>query len=614
MAGDLSIQERLLVKGAPGTPRKAIDGQETGRVLHRYGDRVRIVEPLPGAREEEEGPLDPGTRARLSPVEALGLAAFQLRSSPAYAQAKSQRPRQGQPWNFPPGGCARTPQADQVRALRALAGPTSAYLEGSVAVGVVIVGGPGGLQFSAAEQAKVVAEVQNGLSYYAGTYPAAGLSFTYDIQLVQLNVAPDPNAPDLEGLWRNPAMVSLGYPGSGEGVTQYIEHLRQQFQTRWTYCAFFTKYPVSWFAYAFVGGPYLVMHYDNDGWGPDNIDRVFAHESGHIFMCPDEYASSGCSCGGSHGRWGKPNSNCENCAPGGGVPCIMKGNDWSMCTVTPAHLGWMAARLVASHSRKTLDVANASTQNGAHLIQYRYHGGENQLFRPDPLPGGYFRFVCQHSGKVLDVEGASLANSAPLIQYDWHGGDNQQFRIEPLKDGNVRIIAKHSGKVLDVAYGSTSDSALVIQYDWHGSSNQRWLMTAPIVAKHSGKVLDVEGASSSSGAHIVQFAYHGRADELFRPEPLGDGCYRFVSQLSGKVLDVEGASMANSAPLIQYDWHGGNNQRFRIEPLGDGNVRIVARHSGKVLDVAYGSSNDSAPVIQYDWHGGNNQRWLVPHW
>ncbi|HEU4751793.1 MAG TPA: hypothetical protein VFU47_01715, partial [Armatimonadota bacterium] len=45
--------------------------------------------------------------------------------------------------------------------------------------------------------------------------------------------------------------------------------------------------------------------------------------------------------GGSWGRFGRPNSNCENCAPGGGVPCLMRGNTWDMCSVTPAHLGWL---------------------------------------------------------------------------------------------------------------------------------------------------------------------------------------------------------------------------------------------------------------------------------
>ena len=41
------------------------------------------------------------------------------------------------------------------------------------------------------------------------------------------------------------------------------------------------------------------MQYAIDGWGPNNIDRVFAHETCHIFNAPDEYAASGCDCGGA---------------------------------------------------------------------------------------------------------------------------------------------------------------------------------------------------------------------------------------------------------------------------------------------------------------------------
>ena len=73
------------------------------------------------------------------------------------------------------------------------------------------------------------------------------------------------------------------------------------------------------------------MDYANDGWGPDNIDRVLAHETGHIFGCPDEYASSGCNCGGAWGRFGEANSNCENCAGAAGVGCLMRANESKMC-------------------------------------------------------------------------------------------------------------------------------------------------------------------------------------------------------------------------------------------------------------------------------------------
>lgn len=622
MAGDLPIQERLSIRRGPaGDQELRPDRKEPGRALHVYGERVRILEQGVGAKVEEgDGePRDRGQDALLTGLteaEALGVSAFLLRQSKGYVKAKARRPREGETWDFPQGGCiVATPSQGKEAELAPAGAPTSAYLEGTVSVGVVIVEGPtAALQFTAAERTKIVAEVQNGLSFFASTNPFAGLTFFYDIRFVRLTVAADPSAADLEGRWRDPAMAALGFPASWAGVSQYVESLRTRFHTRWGYCAFFTRYPLFHFAYAGIGGPRLVMHYDNDGWGPENIDRVFAHETGHIFMCPDEYAGSGCSCGGNWGRWGKPNSNCENCAPGGGFSCIMKGNTWDTCTVTPAHLGWVAPRLFVKHSGKALDVGGVSMANGAHIIQWTYHGGENQQFRPDPLGDGTYRLVAQHSGKVLDVAGGSTANGAPLIQWDWHGGDHQRFRIESLGDGRVRLVAKHSGKVLDIAGGSTANGAQLIQWDWHGGDNQRFLITAPVVARHSGKVLDMAGASTANGAQLIQWDYHGAANQIFRPEPVGGGYYRFVDQQSGKVLDVAGVSTANGAHIIQWDWHGGDNQRFRIEPLGDGHVRVVAKHSGKVLDVAGISTANGAPIIQWDWHGGDNQRWLMPRW
>lgn len=118
------------------------------------------------------------------------------------------------------------------------------------------------------------------------------------------------------------------------------QSLRTSLGTDWAYVAFFTKYRLRHFAYALRDAARLVMNFANDGWGPDNIDRVFAHETGHIFGAPDEYASARCTCGGAFGHFGHPNANCETCAPGGGVSCIMRANDWSMCAETPFHLGY----------------------------------------------------------------------------------------------------------------------------------------------------------------------------------------------------------------------------------------------------------------------------------
>ena len=178
--------------------------------------------------------------------------------------------------------------------------PTSSRLTGRVAVGIVIVEGPtADLKFTAAERTKVVAEVQNGLTWLGSQSSPGGISWSYDIRIVTLTTKPnaaDASLAQKEARWRDPAMQQLGFATGMAGVQAYVNGLRTRLNTDWAYCAFFVKYPVGHFAYASLGGPRLVMHYANDGWGPDNIDRVFAHESGHIFGAPDEYSSSGCSC------------------------------------------------------------------------------------------------------------------------------------------------------------------------------------------------------------------------------------------------------------------------------------------------------------------------------
>jgi hypothetical protein len=635
MAGDLPFVESLVVVGdveeearaAAAAPEPTPTTQPPGRVLHYYGERVRVLAPTLAEEFGAEVAVgEPAARnlaadvsadvlAGLSETEQLGIAALQARLSEEYREAKAHRPRQGEEWDMA-GGCAEygvSAAPEEAGAPVPPGAPTSAYLEGRVAVGVIMVEGPtADLQFSAAERTKVVAEVQNGLSYLATANPAAGVSFAYDIRVVRLAVTADPGAADLEGRWRNPAMSALGFAADFGGVGAYVRDLRTRLGSRWAYCAFFVKYPVVHFAYASIGGPRVVMQYANDGWGPDNIDRVFAHETGHIFNAPDEYSSSGCDCGGAWGRFGKPNLNCERCAPGGGVMCLMKGNDWTMCPVTPAHLGWMPSRLVAKHSLKVADVTGGSTGDGALLIQWPYHGGENQAFRPDHVGGGWYRLVALHSTKVLDVEGGSTANGARLLQWPWHGGDNQLFRIEGVGDGFARITAKHSGRVLDVTGFSTDNGAQIIQWDYHGGPNQRWCLAAAVPAAHSGQVLDITGGSTSNGALLIQWPYHGGANQAFRFERIAGGWYRIVAQHSGLVLDVEGGSTANGARLLQWPWHGGANQQFAVNGLGDGNVRITARHSGRVLDVFGASQDNGAQIIQWDWHGGPNQRWLVP--
>jgi len=79
---------------------------------------------------------------------------------------------------------------------------------------------------------------------------------------------------------------------------------------------------------------------------------------------------------------------------------------------------------------------------------------------------------------------------ATIIQWPWHGGDNQRFLVDQQSDGSWKISAKHSNLVLDVRGGSVDKGADIIQWPWHGGGNQRFnIQPAYISGSEVDKVL-----------------------------------------------------------------------------------------------------------------------------
>lgn len=132
--------------------------------------------------------------------------------------------------------------------------------------------------------------------------------------------------------------------------------------------------------------------------------------------------------------------------------------------------------VVARHSGKCLDVFDASTVNGANVIQWTCIGDTNQQWQIIPIGDGYLKFVARHSGKVLAVQAASNANGASIVQSTDAGTAPQQWQIIDVGGGYVRIMARQSGKALDVANASTADGTQIIQWDYVGATNQQWLL------------------------------------------------------------------------------------------------------------------------------------------
>ncbi len=159
--------------------------------------------------------------------------------------------------------------------------------------------------------------------------------------------------------------------------------------------------------------------------------------------------------------------------------------------------------LLAAHSGEALDVAGASLDDGAPLIQWPDSHGLNQRWAPMPF-GNAWVFVNLNSNKVLDVAGSSTENGAPLVQQHWAGSTSQVWLLVPFNAGLFVFVNFASGKVMDVASGSTGDGAAVIQWDWNGGANQLWhgtpsrLIDRIADTQGATKVITVESASWSS--------------------------------------------------------------------------------------------------------------------
>jgi hypothetical protein len=194
----------------------------------------------------------------------------------------------------------------------------SEYMIGDVAVGIILLESNGVIDSNSenwmpAEESNVVSEIQAGLNWWATREPKAKLTFTYDIHFkVPTGYEPimrsgSTGSPSGESLWISDAMTYLGYaryPSYFDNVKDYDNAIRTTLNTDWAYTIFVVDssndadgvFSDGTFAYAYVGGPFSVMTYKNDGYGIANMDAVIAHETGHIFYALDQYTQANSPC------------------------------------------------------------------------------------------------------------------------------------------------------------------------------------------------------------------------------------------------------------------------------------------------------------------------------
>jgi chitinase len=125
------------------------------------------------------------------------------------------------------------------------------------------------------------------------------------------------------------------------------------------------------------------------------------------------------------------------------------------------------------HSGSCMDIAGASTADGAQIQEYACNGSAAQTFQTVALDSTYFRVVSPQSGKCLDVAANGTANGTKVDLYTCNGTSAQAFKFA-ASGSNYQIVGKQSGKCLDVTAASSANGTKVDLYTCNGTNAQLW--------------------------------------------------------------------------------------------------------------------------------------------
>lgn len=344
-----------------------------GKVVHLYPPHVAVaylpaeaeaaLAGAPGIVGVRRGRVSLDEVAGYGPAARVAAEAWNASLEPqaTIAPRPGERPPQAPPNDVRVAPKASAPPGTAPAAAAPGYYDTSEYMIGDVAVGIILPESSGAAEDwdygPAGRRQLVVSEIQAGLDWWAANEPGAELTFVYDVHY-DVPTAHEPIALSSqdEGVWIGEAMSGLGYGGAASYFTKvysYLNDLRARYHTDWAFAIFVADsyqddgyFADGTFAYGYLGGPFLVMTYDNDNWGIANMDTITAHETGHIFLALDEYAGAGAACTDYSGYLWVPNQNSLYPAPsscGLNQDCIMRSAHAlpaPVCPYTRGQVGW----------------------------------------------------------------------------------------------------------------------------------------------------------------------------------------------------------------------------------------------------------------------------------
>ena len=300
---------------------------------------------------------------------------------------------------------------------------TTEFLLGSVGVAIVFPESNGSIDanqetWTGAEETNVINEITGTFTWWVARKTAEGitvpLSFSYKTYYKQATSYEPITRNGFTGAanqnmwtWMNEIQGNLGYGQGNAGTRAFANATRYQLGTDWAYITWVAddtvdgnnQFADGTFGFAGLGGPEVVMTYDNDGYTIASMDAVFAHETGHIFFANDEYSGSGADSGDRTGYENVLNGNAIDVGSPGpitNVQCIMRGGAGpygtpAVCGFTKGMIGWNDTdadhipNVVDTYPNTTLDPMPNKMIN---KTTYTYFGNASEVPAQNNNPWG----------------------------------------------------------------------------------------------------------------------------------------------------------------------------------------------------------------------------------
>lgn len=130
---------------------------------------------------------------------------------------------------------------------------------------------------------------------------------------------------------------------------------------------------------------------------------------------------------------------------------------------------------IKAPSGKCIDVAGASTADGAIVQQWACNGRANQQWRLRNLGGNIHEVTAVHSNKCLELPD----DNTPVQQRSCTHNDNQQWRMSSRGSNGFNFKSLSTGKCLVVGNGSTANGARLVPVGCVSGSAQEFRFSRP---------------------------------------------------------------------------------------------------------------------------------------